>query len=70
VQLMMGMTVDAEKFECVTVAFSDICGFTALSADSKPMQVNSEHIIRLFSLMTNNSVVCRRLATNYVIQCL
>jgi hypothetical protein len=41
---MMGETIEAEKFECVTVAFSDICGFTALSADSKPMQA----IIQLY----------------------
>lgn len=38
-ELMVGGRVEAEKFEAVTVSFSDICGFTALSADSSPMQI-------------------------------
>ncbi len=33
------MPVPAESYDCVTVAFSDVVGFTALAAASTPMQV-------------------------------
>ncbi|KAL7855543.1 hypothetical protein AOLI_G00191470 [Acnodon oligacanthus] len=38
-QLIAGKTVRAETYDCVTVYFSDIEGFTAMSASLTPMQV-------------------------------
>lgn len=37
--LLSGEMVEPEEFECVTIYFSDICGFTALCAQSNPIEV-------------------------------
>lgn len=47
--LMAGQMVEAERFESVTILFSDVVGFTSICAHSEPMQIVNM-LNRLYSM--------------------
>jgi hypothetical protein len=70
-QLKNHMTVMAEDYECVTIYFSDVVGFTTISAMSTPQQVahtvfSVQHYY-YFSIVLEPFLMIQRLCVSSVV---
>lgn len=48
--LKEGRRVEPENYECVTIFFSDICGFTKISSELPPAEVGRRITLFFFEL--------------------
>jgi hypothetical protein len=65
-QLRRGNPVEAEHYDSVTIYFSDIVGFTQLSATSTALEVRPDTLI-IYSLLSNDAE--KALITNSISIC-
>lgn len=57
-ELKLGRPVEAENFECVTIYFSDIVGFTNLAGGSTPIQASKQQMIKLQKEILTTCMPC------------